>query len=129
MNSGGLFMRVMVVDDEKPCVEELVYMISRFDGIEIAGALTNPFDAFREAARLKPDAVFLDICMPGLNGVDLAREIISNDAAIQIVFVTAYAKEFAKAEDFPASGNLLKPVSRHKLAEVLVRLKSSLPEA
>ncbi len=116
-------MRVLVVDDEKPCLDELVFMLEKQENVEIAGAFTSPLEALKASAAVKPDAAFLDLSMPRLSGADLARELTAHIPGLKIVFVTAYAKELKKLKDSPASGSLLKPVSEAKLKELLRRLQ------
>lgn len=116
-------MRVLVVDDEKPCLDELVYMLSKQENVEIAGAFTSPLKALEASADLELDAAFLDLCMPRLNGAELARRMLSHSPGLKVVFVTAYAKELANFKDSPAIGSILKPVSEVKLQELLRRLQ------
>lgn len=117
------FLRVLVVDDEKPCLDEFVYMLSRQENVEIAGAFTSPREALRASAALNPEVTFLDLIMPDLNGEELATELLEHNHSLKIVFVTAYGKELTKLRDSPASGSLLKPVSEAKLKKLLRCLK------
>lgn len=115
-------MRVIVVDDEKPCLDEMVYLLSEQKGMDIVGAYTNPADALETLTELQPDAAFVDLLMPRLNGVELAAHMHALRPALKIMFVTAYAKEIAKIGLKQAAGSLLKPVSRAKLQELLLHL-------
>lgn len=115
-------MRILVVDDEKPCLDELVYMLSKQENVEIAGAFTSPLKALEASVGLKPDAAFLDLSMPHLNGAELAKGMLANIPGLKVVFVTSYGKELAKLRDNPASGCLLKPVSEARLQELLRHL-------
>jgi len=115
-------LRVLVVDDEKPCLDELVYMLSGQENVEIAGAFTSPQEALRTSAALNPEVAFLDLIMPNLKGVELATKLLELNPALKIVFVTAYGKELARIRNSPAVCCLLKPVSRLKLQEFLQRL-------
>lgn len=112
-------MRIMVVDDEKPCLDELVFLLSKQKNVEISGAFTGPLKAFEAMADLKPDAVFLDLSMPRMNGAELARKMLVRSPCLKIVFVTAYAKELAGRRDNLAVGSILKPVSEAKLRKLL----------
>lgn len=112
-------MRIMVVDDEKPCLDELVFLLSRQENVEISGAFTGPLKALEALAGLKPDAAFLDLSMPRMNGAVLARKMLVRSPCLRVVFVTAYAKELARLGDNPAVGSILKPVSEAKLQELL----------
>lgn len=119
---GVHYLRILVVDDEKPCLDELVYLLSKQDGVILAGAFTDPVEALEASANLKPDAVFLDLSMPRMNGADLAKRMIASSPDLKVVFVTAYAKELAKLGGNPALGSLLKPVGETRLHDLLQRL-------
>lgn len=112
-------MRVLVVDDERPCLDELVHILRKQEDVEIAGAFTNPLEALKASADLQLDAAFLDLSMPHLSGAELARELLAHSPAIKIVFVTAYRKELSGLRNNPAVGSILKPVSEAKLLELL----------
>jgi DNA-binding NarL/FixJ family response regulator len=112
-------LRVLVVDDERPCLDELVYMLRKQDGIEIAGAFTNSLEALKASVDLQLDAAFLDLSMPHLSGAELARELLAHSPGIKIVFVTAYRKELSGLRNKPMSGSILKPVSEAKLLKLL----------
>ncbi len=119
-------MRVMLVDDEQPSLDELVFLLSKCPDIEIVGAYLSPLQAL-EAARLSmPDAVFLDLVMPRMGGTELAERFLAMDAAVRVVFVTAYGKQLAAAAALHAAGHLLKPVSEAKLGAVLAQLRADL---
>ena len=112
-------MRVLVVDDERPCLDELVYMLRKQEGIEIAGAFTNSLEALKASVNLQLDAAFLDLSMPHLSGAELARELPAHSPGIKIVFVTAYRKELSGLRNNPVAGSILKPVSEAKLLKLL----------
>lgn len=122
MGKEGNFLRIMVVDDERPCLDELVYMLSKQENIEILGSFASPLDALEASADLKPDAAFLDLSMPHMDGAELAKELLVRSPSLKIVFVTAYAKELQKLRDNQAAGSILKPVSEAKLRELLRRI-------
>jgi two-component SAPR family response regulator len=115
-------MRVMIVDDEQPCLDDMTFLLSRYDGIEIAGAFTRPEEALDAASVLKPDALFLDLMMPKLSGAELAKKILVLLPQARLVFVTAYAKELDNVRGLPVFGSLLKPVGNAKLNELMKRL-------
>lgn len=77
-------------------------------------------------AEHEPDIAFLDIRMPGLSGLEVARQVVSSDAAPRIVFVTAYDQHAIEAFDARAVDYLLKPVKAERLAETVTRLKVSM---
>lgn len=112
-------MRILVVDDERPCLDELVYMLSKQEHVEIVGVFTSPLEALEASADLKTDAAFLDLSMPHLDGAELARRMLVRSPGTKIVFVTAYAKELKKLRDGTVIGSLLKPVSEARLRELI----------
>jgi two-component SAPR family response regulator len=116
-------MRVMIVDDEQPCLDDMVFLLSRYDGVEIAGAFTRPEEALAVAQALRPDALFLDLAMPKLSGPELAKKILPFLPDVRFVFVTAYAKELENVRHLPVFGSLLKPVVNAKLSELMKRLR------
>ncbi len=77
-------------------------------------------------AEHEPDIAFLDIRMPGLSGLEVARQVVSSDAAPRIVFVTAYDQHAIEAFEARALDYLLKPVKVERLAETVTRLKVSM---
>jgi two-component SAPR family response regulator len=113
----------MIVDDEQPCLDDISFLLSRYDGIEITGAFTRPEEALDAAPVLRPDALFLDLMMPKLNGVELAKKILVLLPEARLVFVTAYAKELEYTRHLPVFGSLLKPVGNIKLNELMKRLR------
>jgi two-component SAPR family response regulator len=108
-----------VVDDEEHCLEELIYLLSREQNVEIVGAFTNPLEALTASAALKPDVAFLDLSMPHLGGAELARKMQACCPDLKVVFITSYAKELEKIKAAPSNGSILKPVSKPKLYNLL----------
>lgn len=116
------YLRILVVDDERPCLDELVYMLSKQENVKIAGAFTDPLEALEVSAKLMPDAAFLDLSMPHLNGAELARIILIHSPGTKIVFVTAYRKELERLSYDAAFASILKPVSEMKLHKIMQRI-------
>lgn len=119
-------MRVMVVDDEPLCLDDTVYLLSRYQDVEIAGACTKPIEALEVAPAVRPDVLFLDYSMPKMNGAELAKKILMLLPNARVVFVTAYTKEVAGINGLPVFASLLKPLHENKLAGVLDRLRAEL---
>ncbi|MBN2878919.1 MAG: response regulator transcription factor [Clostridia bacterium] len=113
----------IIVDDEKIILEELCEMIQR-PSIKIVGAFQDPLEAFQNIKILKPNVVFLDIEMPGINGIELAKKIAKLDFEIQIVFVTAYEQYALKAFEVAAIHYLLKPITMDKIEEAIQRVEN-----
>ena len=114
-------MTGIAVDDERIILEELCAMIRQTE-IKLARAFQDPLEALESIKSLRPDVVFLDIEMPGLNGIELARKIAGLDPKIQIVFVTAYEQYALKAFEVSAVHYLLKPLTQEKINEAVNRV-------
>ena len=117
-------MRVVLVDDERCVLEELAYLLE--GRADIVGKFNNSLVAVENIAALAPDAVFLDIEMPGLNGLAAAAEILALAPETAIVFITAYDHYAVDAFDLEAIDYLVKPVQPERLAETLTRLQRRL---
>ena len=114
-------MKCIVVDDEKIILDEICAMIGQTE-IEIQRSFQDPHEALENIKALNPDVVFLDIEMPGFNGVELAKKIAGFDPNIQIVFVTAYEQYALKAFEVSAVHYLLKPLTQDKIDEAVKRV-------
>ncbi len=111
----------IVVDDEKIILDELCTLIGQTEAV-VKGAFQDPYEAFESIKALRPDAIFCDIEMPGLNGIELARKIAAFDPEIQIVFVTAYEQYALKAFEVCAVHYILKPLTFEKINEAVRRV-------
>ena len=118
-------LRVLVIDDERPALDELEYLLSMDP--RVGGVLTT--DSATEALRilhdLEVDAVFLDIQMPGLNGLELAKVLSRVKAPPPFVFVTAHEEHAVEAFDLRAVDYVLKPVRAERLSEAVRRIVDS----
>lgn len=119
--------RVMVVDDEPPAVERMVALLGAEPGVEVVACESRPDRVAERCRALAPDLVFLDIQMPGLDGLELARTLRRMDPAPAIVFVTAHAEYAVEAFDVAALDYLVKPVRAQRLRAALGRLQASEP--
>jgi two-component SAPR family response regulator len=115
---------VLLVDDEKPCLEELRWQLRKYPDIEIAGAYTNPSTALAAAAESCSDAVFLDIDMPGVSGLELALRIQAQCPGAVVIFVTAHAQYALEAFNVFPLDFLLKPVKEARLDETVKHLRA-----
>ena len=117
-------LAVLVVDDKRPVLDELVYLLERDDRIGAVAQTTSGAEALRIIERGDVDAVFLDIAMPGLSGLDIARLLDKFKAPPHIVFVTAHDQHAIDAFDINAVDYLLKPIREERLSESVRRLTS-----
>lgn len=121
--SAGL--SVLVVDDEQPALEELGYLLRGDDRVETVIAVDSAPAALRLLETETFDAVFLDIAMPGLSGLDLARVVAHFRDPPVVVFVTAHEQHAVEAFEINAVDYLLKPLSAERIAEAVRRIVHS----
>ena len=114
-------MRVLIVDDEAPARRRLHRMLERVNGVEFAGEAIDGVDALHKIRGLKPDAVLLDIRMPGLDGMTLAR---TAGNLPPIIFTTAYDEFAVEAFEACAVDYLLKPVEQERLESALAKVRT-----
>jgi two-component system response regulator AlgR len=116
-------IRVMVVDDEPLAVERLQLLLARCEGVALVGTANDGEGALRIAEAVTPDLVLLDIAMPGMDGIDVARALSDCDVDPAIVFVTAFDNFAVAAFDVAAIDYLMKPVQPERLARALDRVR------
>ena len=115
-------LRVLVVDDEKPTVDELTWLLQRDPRIGEVLSCTAATEALRTLQETEVDAIFLDISMPGLSGLELAQILSRFKQPPRIVFVTAHEQHAVEAFDLQAVDYVLKPVRAERLAEAVRRV-------
>ncbi len=124
MSDDGLI--VVAVDDEAPALAELAYLLSNTNGIAQVRTAGTATDALELLQADDVDAVFLDIRMPGMDGLALARIIGRFAAPPPVVFVTAYDSHAVDAFDIAAVDYLLKPIRAERLAQAVARVQRQL---
>ena len=112
-------LSVLIVDDEQPARERLQRLVGEVPGFSVAGSCTNGVEALKLVGELKPAVVLLDIRMPGMTGLEVARHLGALEEPPAVVFATAYDEYALQAFDSQAVGYLLKPVRRERLEEAL----------
>jgi two-component system response regulator LytT len=116
-------LSVLVADDEHLAREELCYLLREFADVEIAGTAANGLEALEAIERHDPDVVLLDVQMPGLDGLELVRNLLASGARLpHIIFVTAYDQYAVQAFEVNAVDYLLKPVDKSRLRMSLDRV-------
>ncbi|WP_036712464.1 response regulator [Paenibacillus ehimensis] len=118
-------IRIILADDEALALFSLQKQLEKLNGGVIVGAYPNGAEAVEAVLREKPEAVFLDIDMPEMSGLEAAEIIMSRLPETEIIFVTAYEKYAIKAFELAAIDYLLKPVSTQRLAKTLARLSQA----
>lgn len=114
-------LRVMIVDDEPLARQGLRDLLAAHEDVVVLGESASVPEAAGQIFGLKPDAIFLDVRMPGVDGFDLLNRA---RPCAPVVFVTAYSEYAAQAFDVQAVDYLLKPVRPARLAQALQRLRT-----
>jgi two-component system response regulator AlgR len=116
-------LNVLVVDDEPHAVRRLCLLCARLDGVHVTGTANDGHEGLRLLATLRPDILLLDIAMPGLDGMAVARAVADSEKPPAIVFVTAHDHFAAQAFDLAVADYLLKPVTQERLDRALKRIR------
>ncbi|NBB92380.1 MAG: response regulator [Gammaproteobacteria bacterium] len=117
-------MRVLLVDDERPALERLARLLESQDGATVCGSLSDASGVLEACTELLPDVVLLDVEMPGMDGLDVARRLRKLSPPPAVVFVTAYEQYAVEAFELAAVDYLVKPVRADRLARALDRARS-----
>ena len=114
-------LRLLLVDDHRIIREGLRTLLGRHDGLEIVGEAEDGTAAVRLAAELSPDIVVMDITMPGLNGIDAARQILARDPRARVIALSMHAdRRFViGALKAGAAGYLLKDCASEEIARAV----------
>ena len=121
-------INVLVADDELPAVEELAFLLGRDDRIGTIHRASSGAEALRALEAEEVDVIFLDIHMPALSGLDIARVISRSAHPPAVVFVTADEDCALEAFELAAVDYLLKPVRAERLAKSIGRISELLKD-
>jgi DNA-binding LytR/AlgR family response regulator len=120
-------LTVLAVDDEAPALDELAYLLGRHPEIGQVYRAGDATSALRELNSRTIDAIFLDINMPGLSGIELAGVLANFSHRPLVVFVTAHDDKAVAAFDVGALDYLLKPIREDRLDEAVRRVTEARP--
>ena len=118
-------LRVIIVDDEPLAVERMQMLIARVSDVAVVGTASSGEAGLRLAEALRPEAVLLDIAMPGMDGIDVARSLGELPSPPKVVFVTAFESFAVAAFDVEAVDYLMKPVDPDRLQRAIERVRNS----
>jgi two-component system LytT family response regulator len=116
-------MRVLIADDEDLARHSLRRALAAFSDIEVIRECANGLQAVEAIPALRPDVVFLDVEMPGLNGFEVLQQLADPPAT---VFVTAFDEYAVKAFETDALDYILKPIEADRLERAITRLRDRL---
>jgi len=120
----GDSLRTIVIDDEKLARDRLSGFLAGLAGVEVIGEASNGVEAVQMIQQHRPDLVFLDVQMPGMDGFEVLRAL--DAPAPQVVFATAYDEYAIRAFEVQAIDYLLKPFARARVEEAVGRARNRL---
>ena len=113
-------LTALIVDDEELARRGLEIRLEKYPEIEVCGQCSNGREAVAAVADRKPDLIFLDVQMPGMDGFEVLRRLSGNDMPI-VIFVTAFNEYALQAFGANALDYLLKPINDERLSEAITR--------
>src|SRR5438105_13791929 len=128
-NRATATISAILVDDEKLASEELAYQLKEFPDIEIVATASNGLEAVKLIEDIEPDLVFLDVQMPGLDGMGVIRKLREKNIPLPyFVMATAYDQYAVEAFRWEALDYLLKPVEKERLAMAIERARKGVAD-
>jgi len=119
-------IEALIVDDEKLARDELAFLLGSHPEIAVVGQAENGLEAVEMIDEHEPDLVFLDVQMPGLDGLSVARKVIERGGKLpHFVFITAFDQYAVEAFEVNAADYLLKPIEEARLARSLERTRKA----
>ena len=130
MSHGALgTVTTLIADDEQLAREELSYLLNELPGIEILDAAANGLEAVSLVQQLEPDLVFLDVQMPGLDGLGVIAQLRERGGPLPyFVLTTAFDHYAIEAFRLEALDYLLKPIEKERLAETVTRARRAVED-
>ncbi len=128
-NRATATISAILVDDEKLASEELAYQLKEFPDIDVIATASNGLEALKLIQDLEPDLVFLDVQMPGLDGMSVIRKLREQDIPLPyFVMATAYDQYALEAFRLEALDYVLKPVDKERLAVAVDRARKAVSD-
>lgn len=112
----------VIVEDELPTQQELKFLLEQYDFVTVLGCAADGEGGYALIRDLQPDVVFLDINVPGMNGIELAGKLRYMSRPPRVIFTTAYSEHAVKAFDLGVTDYLLKPYDETRVHLALERL-------
>lgn len=117
-------IRVVIVEDEEPALRELKFLLEETGDVEISACVSDGIHALKIIEEQNPDAVFLDIQIPDMDGICVAENLRANGCKSMIIFATAYDEYAIKAFELNAVDYILKPYNDERIHKTIDRIKS-----
>ena len=123
-DENGDKLKTLIVDDEPLAVERMQVICAKMEGLSVVGTASAGAQALRLIEALGPDLILLDMTMPEVDGLSVARELAGQDERPAVVFVTAHDNYAVEAFDLDAVDYVLKPVKPERLERAIQRALS-----
>jgi two-component system, LytTR family, response regulator LytT len=122
-------LTTVVVDDEQLARDELSFLLNDFPEVDVIATGSNGLQAVELIRKLEPELVFLDVNMPGLDGMGVVRQLRDKGEDLpQFIFVTAHEQHAVEAFRLEAMDYLLKPVDKARLAATIDRARRNIQD-
>lgn len=121
-------LRAIVVDDEPPARDELSFLLSQCEGVEVVGQTGGPVEAERLCEHMVPHVAFIDLRMPGMDGYALANQLREKHLDLDVVIVSSHDEGAIRGFDAQVTDFLLKPISLDRLRRTLKHLSTIRPD-
>src|SRR5271155_611056 len=119
----------LLVDDEQLARDELSYLLKEFPEVEVLATAKNGLEAIKLIENLEPDVVFLDVQMPGLDGLGVIQKLREKNVPLpHFILATAYDQYAPEAFRLEALDYLLKPIEKERLAVTLERARKAVSD-
>ncbi|MXP28052.1 response regulator [Porphyrobacter algicida] len=117
-------LKTLIVDDEPLAIERMQVVCAKLDDVQVVGTASDGAAALRLVGALKPDLLLLDLTMPEVDGLSVARQLAGKEHKPAVIFVTAHDNHAVEAFDLDAVDYVLKPVERGRLERAIARALS-----
>jgi len=120
-------LTALIIDDEPLARQELLYLLQSAEGVEVLAQGSNGIEGVELIRTHKPDVVFLDVQMPGLDGFAVLKKLLDKKTALpQVVFATAFDQYAVRAFEVNAVDYLLKPFDRRRVLKTLEKVRAAI---
>ncbi|MBU5594319.1 response regulator [Amphibacillus sp. MSJ-3] len=120
-------LKVIIADDEQLAIYQLERFLKSSNIVELQGAYLDGYKAFEAIVKYKPDLVFLDINMPGIDGIEITKKLLEKNINTIVIFITAHDEYAIKAFEIGVTDYVLKPYTEKRIHQILHHFNNLLP--